>query len=205
MFFSSYSLLAPLTFTVKCKKQSVNKHTFGEGNMSQDKTSDSDEKYRGAPPVLVAALGALTVEYENIIFEMEGIVDHYWIVWRQKNKELKAQRERSTTKVYVEGSIAPHILMRHKKAYAEWQIFNPGRTGKKKRTWGKRINPKRNKITQTVFYREMQFRGIAQDWELELILKTEAQLSPLRYGADYIYKSISDIRQLLKSIVRKGN
>lgn len=173
--------------------------------MSQAATSDSNEKYTGAPSVLVESVKALSAEYDNIVFEMEGIVDHYWIVWRQKNSELKVMRLRSTTMVYVEGSIAPHVVMRNGKAYAEWQIFNPGRTGKKSRTWGKRINPKRNKITKTVFYRDEQFQSIAQDWEFELILKTESQLSPLRYSADYIYKARSDIQQLLKSIVRKGN
>ncbi|MCD9475881.1 hypothetical protein GLP21_12470 [Photobacterium carnosum] len=173
--------------------------------MGQDVTLGSNEEYYGTPSVIVDALNTLSNEYENIIFEMEGIVDHYWIAWRQKNNELKAMRMRSTTSVYVEGSIAPHIVMRHGKAYAEWQIFNPGRTGKKSRRWGKRINPKRNKVTKTVFYRDEQFQNIAKDWEFELILKAESQLSPLRYSAEYIYKARSDIQQLLKSIVRKGD
>ena len=173
--------------------------------MSQNEPLDSNEEYPNSPSVLVDAIKALNDEYENIIFEMEGVVDHYWIVWRQKNSELKKLRERSTTKVYMEGSIAPHIVIRHDKAYAEWQIFTPDRTGKKKRNWGQRINPKRHKGTDSPYYRDEQFQGRAKDWEFELILQTESQLSPLRYGANYIHRAKSNIQQLLKSIEKKGN
>ncbi|ENP8454837.1 hypothetical protein C5F64_17265 [Photobacterium damselae subsp. damselae] len=175
--------------------------------MTEDSPQNTDNVMNSGlvPTAIQDALKALDKEYENIIFELEGIIDTYWIKWREKNKQLRVQRERSTTVVFNEGTIAPRLVTRNTKSYAEWVRYTPGRVGKKSKTWGTRINPKRLSNRKGMYYRIDQFEGIAKDWELELIAETEAKLSPLRYVAEYVYKAKSDTQQLIKSIVRKGS
>lgn len=127
----------------------------------------------------------------DLVEEATIIIDDYWLKWRLTNKQLK-RRENQNPQVHLRGSIAPRITERTGKKYIEWNIYAPGRYGKREKSWGTRIPPRKGPV-----YKMSQFTNVAKDWELELIEQTENKLRPIRYAMERIHGSHAYLGRLI--------